>query len=760
MKKTDQHLNPVTGERPKADVYQGEHPTSALDTLWSLGGNMSRRTFLHGLGALALAGCGAGGSSDSGAVAPGAAASRQAIANAQSGSSSFVHPGLLHTQADFNRMAQKVAAGASPWIASWNKLIASPYASATWTPTPHAIVYRNYPGQSDNFLDLCHDVAAAYANALVWKIRGDTSAANTAVKILNAWGATLTQIATTNGYYDGYLVAGLQGYQLANAAEIMRTYSGWAAGDFTTFQNMMLNVFYPMNQGTSGLTGNAPAVYSSWDLCAAAMVMSVGVLCDSQTIFQEAITYFQQGLGNGAISQMVYYMHPGYLGQTQEAGRDQGHDTLSISIVTTLCEMAWNQGVDLYGYANNRVLAACEYVAKGNLIQSGSTYYSVPFASYVVPGGGTDTTFSTSAQGTARPEWALIYNHYVNRRGLAAPYTGMFASQVSPEGGAGYYGFNSGGFDQLGYGTLVHTLDPIAAGAAPSGLTAVTKAGQVELSWWGTAYATSYTVKRSAISGGPYTVVASGISDLLTYTDTGLSPGTYYYVVTASTPSGETAASNQGQAVIGTLLDTDLPFNDGSGSTAADSTGNAHNGTLQGGAMWATDSVRTAASLSGNGAYVSLPNDIVITTGDFTIAAWVYWNGGQTWARIFDLGANINRYMFLTPSDSSGRLSFNTSLSQGYLVSKVEGPSGLQSNAWVHVAVTQSGNSVTLYVNGAAVASNNAMLYYPCDIGHSAQNWIGRSQFASDPTFNGKIADFRVYRGALSASQVATLAGI
>ncbi|RQR51284.1 hypothetical protein DIE21_15275 [Burkholderia sp. Bp9140] len=746
----------LSGEQSERGINRGERAVGVLDPLWSIGSNISRRTFLQGLGALALTGCGSGFDNDT--TSRSAASSRQIAVSAQSEINSFVHPGLLHTQSDFNRMAQKVAASASPWIDSWNKLLGSSFASSSWTPNPHAVVYRNYPGQPDNFLDLCHDAAAAYANALIWKIRGDTAAANTAVAILNAWGATLTQIATTNGYYDGYLVAGLQGYQIANAAEIMRTYSGWVAQDFAAFQRMMLSVFYPMNQGTSGLTGNAPAVYSSWDLSAMAMVLSVGVLCDNQTIFEEAITYFQKGIGNGAIAQMVYYMHPGYLGQTQEAGRDQGHDTLSISIVSNFCEMAWNQGIDLYGYANNRVLAACEYVAKGNLIQTGSTYYPVPFSTYVVPGGGTDTVFSTLAQGTARPEWALIYNHYVNRRGIASPFSGKFASLVSPEGGAGYYGTTSGGFDQLGYGTLTHTLDPVGAGASPSGLSAVTQAGQVVLSWWGTAYATSYTVKRSTTSGGAYAVVASGISDLLTYTDTGLSPGKYYYVVTATVPSGETAASNIAPAVIGVLLDTDLPFNDATGMTAVDGTGNAHNGTLLGGATWVTDSVRTAVSLNGNGAYVSLPDDIVLAAGDFTIATWVYWNGSQTWARIFDFGASINRYMFLTPYDSNGRLSFSMSLSQGYLTSKVEGPGPLISGSWTHVAVTLGGNTATLYVNGNAVASSDAMMYYPCDIGHSTKNWVGRSQFENDPTFNGKIAGLRIYRGTLSASQVAALA--
>jgi hypothetical protein len=54
----------------------------------------------------------------------------------------------------------------------------------------------------------------------------------------------------------------------------------------------------------------------------------------------------------------------------------------------------------------------------------------------------------------------LVYNHYVNRRGLAALDVAAYAAQVRPEGGGGDYGPNSGGYDQLGYGTLTFTLPP------------------------------------------------------------------------------------------------------------------------------------------------------------------------------------------------------------------------------------------------------------------------------------------------------------
>ena len=91
---------------------------------------------------------------------------------------------------------------------------------------------------------------------------------------------------------------------------------------------------------------------------------------------------FKTGRSNGAIPQTIFYLHPGHLGQVQESGRDQPHTTLDIVHLGAIAEMAWNQGIDLYSYANNRILAGVEYAAKANLYEYNTTLYYVPFAPY------------------------------------------------------------------------------------------------------------------------------------------------------------------------------------------------------------------------------------------------------------------------------------------------------------------------------------------------------------------------------------------
>ena len=78
----------------------------------------------------------------------------------------------------------------------------------------------------------------------------------------------------------------------------------------------------------------------------------------------------------------------------------------------------------------------------------------------------------------------------------------------------------------------------------PTNLTATAGNAQVGLSWSASSGATSYNVKRSTTSGGPYTTIASPTTT--SYTDTGVTNGTtYYYVVSAVNTAGESANSSQ-----------------------------------------------------------------------------------------------------------------------------------------------------------------------------------------------------------------------
>jgi hypothetical protein len=165
-----------------------------------------------------------------------------------------------------------------------------------------------------------------------------------------------------------------------------------------------------------------------------------------------------------------------------------------------------------------------------------------------------------------------------------------------------------------------------------------------------------------------------------------------------------------------------------------------------------------AVQLSGNGEYVSLPNGIVSGLHDFTISAWVNPSANTAWSRVFDFGTGTSNYMFLTLSAGGGPLRFAITTSGNGAEQQLNGPGTLPLSTWSQVAVTLSGTTGTLYVNGQPVAANTSMTLNPAALGVTSQNWIGRSQFSADPFLAATVDDFQIYDQALSATQVAALA--
>ena len=168
--------------------------------------------------------------------------------------------------------------------------------------------------------------------------------------------------------------------------------------------------------------------------------------------------------------------------------------------------------------------------------------------------------------------------------------------------------------------------------------------------------------------------------------------------------------------------------------------------------------IGNALRLSGNGDYVQLPAGIVSGLSDFTVSGWVNPSANSAWSRVFDFGTGTNDYMFLTLSAGGGPLRFAITTSGNGAEQQLTAPSTLPLNTWSHVAVTLSGTTGTLYVNGTPVATNANMTLHPSDLGVTSQDWIGRSQFSADPPLNATVDDFQIYDHALSGAEIAALA--
>jgi beta-glucanase (GH16 family) len=102
----------------------------------------------------------------------------------------------------------------------------------------------------------------------------------------------------------------------------------------------------------------------------------------------------------------------------------------------------------------------------------------------------------------------------------------------------------------IDYVRVYNYVTPTNPPAMPTGLVATPGGGMIGLNWNASSNVVNYNVKRSTVSGGPYTTIASPTTT--SYEDTGVvSCSTYYYVVSGTNSYGESANSAAASATLG-----------------------------------------------------------------------------------------------------------------------------------------------------------------------------------------------------------------
>ncbi|YCM46726.1 alginate lyase family protein [Verrucomicrobiaceae bacterium 227] len=283
-------------------------------------------------------------------------------------------------------------------------------------PKPCAKVVRgvrNKPNIGSS--DMSNDSVAAYTHALQWSLTGKRAHAGKAIEILNAWSGTLESVSG----HDAKLLIGMDGVKFCNAAELIRhSDARWLAEDQKRFEKMLREIFYPVIQDFF------PTANGNWEASMIQTMLAMGVFLDDRAMFDRAVNYFRHGEGNGAITK---YLND--FGECQESGRDQSHVQMGLGFLGCACEMAWKQGEDLYGAANNRLALGFEYTAQYNL---GEEVRFEPYRS--VEGRYHYQKISSKGRGRFRPIYARIVHHYRGRKGLEMPYCGKVTDKIQPEG--------------------------------------------------------------------------------------------------------------------------------------------------------------------------------------------------------------------------------------------------------------------------------------------------------------------------------------
>jgi hypothetical protein len=111
----------------------------------------------------------------------------------------WVHPGILHTTADLNRMRSLVGSQSQPWYASYQALSADSHSSLSYSFTAACpVVTRDKDASSIVCMDqFASDSTAALQLALMWYITANEDYATKATQILDAWGKTLKVVNGT-----------------------------------------------------------------------------------------------------------------------------------------------------------------------------------------------------------------------------------------------------------------------------------------------------------------------------------------------------------------------------------------------------------------------------------------------------------------------------------------------------------------------------------------------------------------------------------
>ncbi|MFA7358122.1 MAG: alginate lyase family protein, partial [Bacteroidales bacterium] len=239
------------------------------------------------------------------------------------------------------------------------------------------------------------DMKMAYECALA----GDKEKA---LEIIHAYARTLERI-------DGHdaPLCTIQGYDLVRAMTLLREYKT------EEWDKMLRTVWLAV---LDKFEADSPYANGNWGAIVNRMRMAAAIYLEDSTLYAAALDYFYHANDNGSLPRYI-----NELGQSQETGRDQAHVQLGLEALAQTCEMAREQGDDLWGALDNRLLKGFEYTAKYNL------GYEVPFSTWTDCTGLYNDWTSPGAmsRGKLWDIYQLPYDHYVGRKGLKMPYTAM-----------------------------------------------------------------------------------------------------------------------------------------------------------------------------------------------------------------------------------------------------------------------------------------------------------------------------------------------
>lgn len=138
----------------------------------------------------------------------------------ENGEKSFVHPGIVVTKESMSRMKDYIARRAYPVYEGFLLLKSSPRVGEAYKMNgPYPYISHDHPDYKYTSNGMSSDFSAAYEDALMWVLTDNRMYARKSMDILSAYASTLQGIPESN---DRMLLAGLEGFKIASALEILK----------------------------------------------------------------------------------------------------------------------------------------------------------------------------------------------------------------------------------------------------------------------------------------------------------------------------------------------------------------------------------------------------------------------------------------------------------------------------------------------------------------------------------------------------------
>lgn len=194
---------------------------------------------------------------------------------------------------------------------------------------------------------------------------------------------------------------------------------------------------------------------------------------------------------------------------------------------------------------------------------------------------------------------------------------------------------------------------------------------------------------------------------------------------------------------------------DGNGAVAIDTVSGA-DGNIVGAMLDGNGNV----VMTGDGAqYVDLPNGIVSSLTDVTIVTWTTWRGEAAYPRVFDFGSSDGNYFAVIPKtgfEDQAKPGLGAEIKvAGFDTVTLASTENVKDRDVFVGFVFKGGVSAALYVETKLVAQEATAITL-ADI-DDRNNWLGRSEYAGNPPYQGEYQEFRIYGAALNRCQLSTV---